>query len=116
MKKEVLIGIISFMSFYGLSQNVYIGNDSLEDMYLEYCYADSVVVGYRYILGEKFHEDGSGWQSIIDVYKDFDHPKFNPRNKYTYEAPEDYIRVEDIKEPHEYPSFEGFVKWKRKIK
>jgi len=72
--------------------------------YLDYCYADSVLVGYTFILEEHFLDNGDGWSSAQECY-------FKDRHQF----PNNYLRREDIKEPHEDPTFKGYAVWLKNL-
>ena len=81
--------------------------------YINYCYADSVLIGHRYIFSETY--DGEYyWRQYSDWYYNPKHPNYDEHQDLVLYDP-DYIKVEDIKEPHERPTFEGYVEWLEKL-
>ena len=110
--------------------------------HVDYCYADSVVVGYEFIT-----EEGENWYSsmaaynreYIGMFDNIEHKIFSPypyffepievyqwlvqwhRQEYQRYAfgsytglPNNYIRYTEIKLPQQ-PTFEGYVKWLEKL-
>lgn len=87
---------------------------SLGQMYLEYCYSDSSVVGYEYVLQESEN------MTISErVYTKTNHPEFSWNNHLMSDGylkePLDYIRKIEIKEPTRKPTFEGYIEWLSQI-
>ena len=100
---------------YLLSQNRYlvITELTLHKAYIDHCHADSVLIGHRYIFSETY--DGEYyWRQYSDWYYNPKHPNYDEHQDLVLYDP-DYIKVEDIKEPHERPTFEGYVEWLEKL-
>lgn len=102
----------------------------LNQEYIEYCYADSVLVGFEYVLDETISENGS-----VSTHTSVYNPDYRERfpsldynsfaygcffnekevwKNYIYRYSKfyaTYVRCLEIKQPHELPTYEGFAIW-----
>lgn len=110
MKKLLLIIALALGSYTGFGQDfesnpvehIIIIESTLMSQYIDYCYADSVVVGERYIL-----EENLNFTISQEIYYEIDYPIRYPDNR----PPASYIRIEMILAPREDPTFKGYATW-----
>ena len=110
MRKLLLIIAFALGSYTGFGQidqdapveRFIIIEAKLMSQYIEYCYADSVVIGERYIIDED-----ESFTVSQEVYFEIDYSRWEPNNR----PPVSFIRIEDIKAPHEIPTFLGYATW-----
>ena len=86
MKLIQLLILLLFNVFYASGQDTI----SIEMQYINECYADSVVVGYKFIYSEQFDTCGHmEWQTYSTFYTLLSHPEYD----YEKDWPENFHNI-----------------------